>query len=319
VVVAGLVLGTSGPPASAAPASGDSAHRQTNLALGGKATQSSTWGGLPTATADKAIDGNLDGVFSNGSVTHTGLEANPWWQVDLGASYAISDIEVYNRSDCCQERLDGAQIVISNTPFDTSLSPAERAKRPGVTTLSPLSSGASARYQKVDRAGRYVMIQAEGWRLFSLAEVRVLGTASLPSQLELRWDGNWPLDVDCAPPGEEHIAVAPTFTRCWGPPSFAVVPNADGTVKLKSPNVGKFVRYAPGERYPFQVDGDGDSRDSRQSFLITTREDGRVAIRNADRTSWRVTDTFEVVTAPDPDWDFDSTSMRWGLFTVIAQ
>ena len=41
----------------------------TNLALNANASQSTTrFGG----TADLAVDGNVDGFFSSGSVTHTG-------------------------------------------------------------------------------------------------------------------------------------------------------------------------------------------------------------------------------------------------------
>ena len=51
-----------------------------NIARAGKATQSSTdFGGPPHL----AIDGNPDGTFTNKSVTHTKVEANPWWELDL--------------------------------------------------------------------------------------------------------------------------------------------------------------------------------------------------------------------------------------------
>lgn len=57
-----------------------------NLALDGAASQSSTdYGGV----AANAIDGNTNGVFNKGSVTHTEAEDNPWWQVDLGDDYVL--------------------------------------------------------------------------------------------------------------------------------------------------------------------------------------------------------------------------------------
>src|SRR5262249_30429558 len=58
----------------------------SNLAQGKAASQSSTLPGYSTAGPGSAVDGNTDGNFSNGSVTHTNLDANAWWQVDLGAS-----------------------------------------------------------------------------------------------------------------------------------------------------------------------------------------------------------------------------------------
>lgn len=44
-------------------------------------------------------------IFSNRSVTHTNIEAKAWWQVDLGAIHEIGQVILYNRTDCCSERL----------------------------------------------------------------------------------------------------------------------------------------------------------------------------------------------------------------------
>lgn len=146
-----------------------------NLALSGTATQSSTWaGGNWMAFADRAIDGNTDGDLSHGSVTHTDVRTNPWWQIDLGASRAIRSVEVFNRTDCCMDRLNGARVFVSDKPFDVSLDPATQATRPGVTSF-PVTAAASTVWD-ADRSGRYVMVQVPGWQLFSLAEVRVIGT-----------------------------------------------------------------------------------------------------------------------------------------------
>ena len=57
----------------------------TNLAQGRTATQSSTLAGYPTDAASAAVDGNTDGNFFDGSVTHTNADTNAWWQVDLGS------------------------------------------------------------------------------------------------------------------------------------------------------------------------------------------------------------------------------------------
>ncbi|MBU2951462.1 discoidin domain-containing protein [Tamlana agarivorans] len=74
-----------------------------NLALNGIATQSSTANG---GAASRAIDGNTNGAWSAGSVTHTSAEDGAWWALDLGADYNIGEIKIYNRTDaCCTERL----------------------------------------------------------------------------------------------------------------------------------------------------------------------------------------------------------------------
>src|SRR5262245_34865158 len=75
---------------------------ERNWALHGTATQSSTAFG---ADAQRAIDGNENGNWPAGSVTHTTQEVDPFWQIDLGASYYIDGIRIFNRTDCCQDRL----------------------------------------------------------------------------------------------------------------------------------------------------------------------------------------------------------------------
>lgn len=78
-----------------------------NIAPDGKATQSTTNGG---AVAQRAIDANPNGIFTQGSVTHTNDGANPWWEADLGKTAPVEKIVVWNRTDCCQERIDGFQV-----------------------------------------------------------------------------------------------------------------------------------------------------------------------------------------------------------------
>jgi hypothetical protein len=70
-----------------------------NIALetnGGVATQSSTASGR---VASLAIDDNTNGDYSGGSVTHTGNENDAWWLVDLGSTYSIEQIDLWNRTD----------------------------------------------------------------------------------------------------------------------------------------------------------------------------------------------------------------------------
>lgn len=84
-----------------------------NLALGANASQSSTAYG---ADARRAVDGNTDGnYFSSGkSVTHTADAEGSWWEVDLGTMRQIENIVLWNRTDCCAERLSNFSIIIKN-------------------------------------------------------------------------------------------------------------------------------------------------------------------------------------------------------------
>ncbi|MBI4976770.1 MAG: SUMF1/EgtB/PvdO family nonheme iron enzyme [Spirochaetes bacterium] len=78
-----------------------------NIAPQGKASQSTTASG---ADAARAIDGRTDGAWSSGSVTHTTEKIPGWWELDLGAEKNIESIRVWNRTDCCGDRLVGANI-----------------------------------------------------------------------------------------------------------------------------------------------------------------------------------------------------------------
>ncbi|XMO85393.1 carbohydrate-binding protein [Algibacter sp. AS12] len=91
-----------------------------NLALalhGSIATQSSTaYDGPP----ELAIDGNTDGNFGGGSVSHTENGANgsntlKWWQVDLQANYNIETINIYNRTGSNYgERLNNFTVEVKD-------------------------------------------------------------------------------------------------------------------------------------------------------------------------------------------------------------
>ncbi len=84
-----------------------------NVALLGTAVQSTTgYGG----DASRANDNNTDGVFGNGSVTHTD-DAVPagtpqWIEIQLSSDYRINEIALWNRTDCCWGRLGNFRISV---------------------------------------------------------------------------------------------------------------------------------------------------------------------------------------------------------------
>jgi len=82
-----------------------------NVALQGTATQHSTeYDGPP----ELAIDGNTDGTFTNHSVTHTATADDPWWELDLGASFKIERVSLWNRLEA-SERLAGFTVELLNS------------------------------------------------------------------------------------------------------------------------------------------------------------------------------------------------------------
>ena len=86
-------------------------HGQKNVAVQGKATQSSTDYNAPP---ELAIDGKTDGHFANAkSTTHTKKDKNPWWQVELAEPTAIDRIVLWNRTDNeVGTRLSGFRVSI---------------------------------------------------------------------------------------------------------------------------------------------------------------------------------------------------------------
>jgi F5/8 type C domain len=103
-------------PAGAAVAVADPS---VNLALGGTASQIDTGYGLD---AHRAIDGNTLGSYAdaNKSFTHTtGSTDSDWWQVDLGKVYAIGLVKIFNREDCCRDRLNDFDVMLSKDGGNT--------------------------------------------------------------------------------------------------------------------------------------------------------------------------------------------------------
>ncbi len=121
------------------------------------------------------MDGNTDGDYNNNSVTHTAVDAKEaWWQVDLGASAAIGDIEVYNRTGGFGDRLTNYWVIVSENPI-TAQDLATARTGPGVTAKrQPDEAGTPTTVNFAGAPGRYVRIQLENQSgPLSLAEVCV--------------------------------------------------------------------------------------------------------------------------------------------------
>ena len=82
-----------------------------DLALSQSSTQSSTEHG---GASSRAVDGKTSKDYNLGSCTHTKIESNPWWRVDLGSSRPVGEVVIVNR-DCtgaCADLLKGFEIRI---------------------------------------------------------------------------------------------------------------------------------------------------------------------------------------------------------------
>ncbi len=145
----------------------------TNIAFNKPTRQSSNYSHSSHPVSSKAVDGNTNGNFNAHTTTHTNRDSHAWWQVDLQGYYDISKIEIYNRTDCCSDRLNNAKVFISERPFgnDNLQDAQNKAIWTGdISTAKPKNS------MDVNGAkGRYVRVQLTGRNFLSLAEVKVFG------------------------------------------------------------------------------------------------------------------------------------------------
>lgn len=142
----------------------------TNPATGKAASQSSTASG---GVASRAVDGNTDGHFAYNSVSHTNSQLEAWWQVDLGSSFSLAEVEIWNRTDCCMDRLSNFYLFVSDEPFTTTTVAGSLAQV-GVGAYYQAGAAGELTRVAVNRTGRYLRVQLTGTNALHLAEIRVI-------------------------------------------------------------------------------------------------------------------------------------------------
>lgn len=151
-----------------------STQKSLNIAIGKTVRQSSVGGG----DARLAVDGNTDGDFAHGSVSHSGKDVNAWFDIDLGDVESIDSMKIWNRTDCCGERLHDYWVFISETPFLASDTSAMLRARPTVWSQINSIPNPKSTIKTHGVKGRYVRVQLDGTQpieesFLSLAEVEV--------------------------------------------------------------------------------------------------------------------------------------------------
>ncbi|VDI71649.1 Hypothetical predicted protein [Mytilus galloprovincialis] len=128
------------------------------VSLHGKHTeQSSNY--LSSFPASNAIDGNLS-TFS-----HTLLQTNPFWVLDLGTVYKVKMIKVFARTDCCGNYIHDMDIIVGPTTNN-------------MTLCTHYTGPASTKEQLVLKCkkpvdGRFVKLSISATARMALAEVKV--------------------------------------------------------------------------------------------------------------------------------------------------
>lgn len=137
------------------------------------ASQSSTSsGGAP----GRAIDGNYNQNWGGGSITHTAGEASPWWQVDLGSPQSITGVHLFNRGDCCADRLSNFIVSTSNDPAFGSVLSQTHFSGQALSMEKILLPPSEAQYLRVQLADTGATN-----RVLSLAEVDIFSAGPVGS------------------------------------------------------------------------------------------------------------------------------------------
>ncbi|XP_061185896.1 uncharacterized protein LOC133194001 [Saccostrea echinata] len=114
------------------------------------------------------------GLCNNGKLNdfcHTRLTTNPWYRIDLGTTYNIDEVIIYNRRDCCGKRFRNAVIQVGDSL--SSLKTCGTFKGPGKT-------GQTIRIKCPGRMkGRWVQIQQKYRGYLHFADVQVSASKSI--------------------------------------------------------------------------------------------------------------------------------------------
>lgn len=154
-------------------------HAQTNFAAaanGGVATQSSTGFSGP---AGRANDGNRSGNWSSNSVSHTNSEFGAWWEVAFASVQEINQILIFNRTDCCSNRIDTFSVRLYDSGGSEVWSDTNN-------TFTPTITGTNLSGMQIDAPGvlaKRLRVQLDGTNYLHVAEVEAYNVVPEPATL----------------------------------------------------------------------------------------------------------------------------------------
>lgn len=107
-----------------------------------------------------AIDGN-QATFS-----HTTSELNAWWQVTFNASYFITEVTIFNRTDCCPERINAFSVFLYDAGNNVVWSQTGNSINLPATT---------ATFTGINTVGNRLRVQLDGTNFLHMTEVVAMG------------------------------------------------------------------------------------------------------------------------------------------------
>ncbi|XP_074811155.1 uncharacterized protein LOC141988904 [Natator depressus] len=148
------------------------------VALEGVASQSSIYDKY--GNPGNAIDGSPSSDYLRGKCSHTDLEINPWWTLDLQARVQVFRVKITNRGDCCEERINGAEIRIGSSPERSGTT------NPRCAQIDSMGPGETRSFDCEGMQGQYVTVTIPGTEKYlTLCEVQVFGLPVNSSDLML--------------------------------------------------------------------------------------------------------------------------------------
>jgi hypothetical protein len=143
-----------------------------NLAKGKSAVQKSIgWGGDP----NRAIDGNTDSNYGGNSCTHTQSSDHSWWSVDLGVPSKVESVKIYNRQDCCSDRLTDPIVYLSNEQPSEGQDLNTGAYTECGRFNGQVGESVNLGCMPSGDAFRYVIVTIDNTNFLTLCEVEVMG------------------------------------------------------------------------------------------------------------------------------------------------
>ncbi|MDY7005637.1 MAG: FkbM family methyltransferase [Cyanobacteriota bacterium] len=107
-------------------------------------------------------------------------EHQPWWQIDLQVTYKLSEIKIYNRMDCCQERASTLNVLLSQDALNWQLCYSNpQANLFGGSDSKPLI------IKLQNQVARFVRLQLRENEHLHLNEVEIYGSPFQANSSEL--------------------------------------------------------------------------------------------------------------------------------------
>ncbi|XP_072509775.1 uncharacterized protein [Notamacropus eugenii] len=159
-----------------------------------------------SASPERALAMSFQSDFGKSSCIQTLQETNPWWMVDLGSTYSVVFVSLTNRDDCCQEQVNGAMILVGDSPHQGG------NFNPKCAIISSMPPRKTAFFSCGAMTGRYVTIIIPGReKVLTLCKVEIFGSNDsqqfIPPQMDwLSLSSSFPEIMFASNPRQNSLA-----------------------------------------------------------------------------------------------------------------